>query len=248
MKKNISKILAVTTLAVLPLITFAVTADNTENSSGVVCPQDVRICPDGSSVGRIPPKCRFKLCPNSTNTDSKSLRDLKDERNQINQEIKTKKTEIASSTKERIENRRDERRENLKRIAENKLDKMIKRFEATIQRENSISEKIMSRVEKIKSNGGDTTEAEKYLGEAKTHFDEATKALLILKNATSSADTLIDANTSTSTIIKNGLKKLKDMAQNVEKHIREGHKSLTQAVKSLRGKSRENNATSTSNN
>ena len=29
----------------------------------VVCPQDVRACPDGSFVGRVPPSCVFAPCP-----------------------------------------------------------------------------------------------------------------------------------------------------------------------------------------
>lgn len=38
----------------------------------VACAQDVRICPDGSSVSRIPPNCEFEECPyhnpNATNS------------------------------------------------------------------------------------------------------------------------------------------------------------------------------------
>jgi len=29
----------------------------------VVCPQDVKECPDGSFVSRVPPNCEFALCP-----------------------------------------------------------------------------------------------------------------------------------------------------------------------------------------
>jgi len=31
----------------------------------VGCPEDARICPDGSSVGRIPPECDFEPCPST---------------------------------------------------------------------------------------------------------------------------------------------------------------------------------------
>lgn len=37
-------------------------------SGAVYCPQDVRACPDGSFVGRIPPKCEFIACPPSEET------------------------------------------------------------------------------------------------------------------------------------------------------------------------------------
>ena len=122
----------------------------------------------------------------------------------------------ASSTREKIEDKIDDRRENLRRIAQNKLEKMVRRFESTIQREENIMNRIISRIEKVKSNGGNTADSEKYI--------------------------------TTSTIIKNGLKKLKDMAQNVQKHIRLGHKSLENAVKSLRGASSTRNATTTNSN
>ena len=32
-------------------------------SGGVMCTYDAKICPDGSSVGRIPPTCEFAPCP-----------------------------------------------------------------------------------------------------------------------------------------------------------------------------------------
>jgi len=38
--------------------------ENHNKKTGMVmCTMDARICPDGSSVGRIPPNCKFKLCP-----------------------------------------------------------------------------------------------------------------------------------------------------------------------------------------
>ena len=33
----------------------------------VFCTQDVRKCPDGSFVGRVPPKCEFAPCKNADN-------------------------------------------------------------------------------------------------------------------------------------------------------------------------------------
>jgi tryptophan-rich sensory protein len=40
----------------------------------VYCAQDVRLCPDGSYVGRIPPRCEFAFCSNSPSI-SQQLRD-----------------------------------------------------------------------------------------------------------------------------------------------------------------------------
>jgi hypothetical protein len=40
---------------------------NVEN--GVVCTAEAKICPDGSSVGRIGPNCEFAACPTDETTD-----------------------------------------------------------------------------------------------------------------------------------------------------------------------------------
>lgn len=34
-----------------------------EGEEGVVCTMEAKICPDGSSVGRMPPNCEFSPCP-----------------------------------------------------------------------------------------------------------------------------------------------------------------------------------------
>ncbi len=34
-----------------------------ESKDAVACPMDAKVCPDGSSVGRVPPDCEFALCP-----------------------------------------------------------------------------------------------------------------------------------------------------------------------------------------
>ena len=34
-----------------------------ENPEGVVCTMEAKICPDGSSVGRVGPNCEFAPCP-----------------------------------------------------------------------------------------------------------------------------------------------------------------------------------------
>lgn len=58
-----------------------VTNSNTADANEVACIMDAKVCPDGSSVGRVPPKCEFADCPatninvavdtnTSTNTNS----------------------------------------------------------------------------------------------------------------------------------------------------------------------------------
>lgn len=166
----------------------------------------------------------------------------------LRQDLREKRMEVATSTSAKIE-KRDEKREILLRIAGIKLQNIIDRFTATLSRMDNITNKIISRIEKVKSAGGDTTNAEKYVADAQKHFSEARSSLVTLANSTSTAkDLLVDSETSTSTAVRTGLKKIKDMAMTVEMHIKEGHKSLNSAVKSLRGMSSTNATTTTSSN
>ena len=149
MKKIILKIL-VTALTLGGGVAFAET-------EGVVCTADAKLCPDGSYVGRVGPKCEFKQCPNSIKpVPPKPLQQLKDTRNEIKAEIKTvrsdAKTEIedlrermASSTRQI----RDQVKENIKNRVGHRFDRMLARFLATIEREEAIIVKIVSRLEKI---------------------------------------------------------------------------------------------------
>lgn len=57
-----------TPIAQLPIETPAPT------SASVACPLDAKVCPDGSSVGRVAPNCEFAMCPTKrSNDNSKTL-------------------------------------------------------------------------------------------------------------------------------------------------------------------------------
>lgn len=51
-----------------PVATSSPTPEAT--SSGIVCTQEVKTCPDGTSVGRTGPRCEFTPCPTKTATES----------------------------------------------------------------------------------------------------------------------------------------------------------------------------------
>lgn len=46
-------------------VMFWVALSNTQNktNSFIICTAEGKSCPDGSTVGRVPPDCRFELCP-----------------------------------------------------------------------------------------------------------------------------------------------------------------------------------------
>jgi hypothetical protein len=86
---------------------------------------------------------------------------------------------IASSTQEK----RDDRKEIIKLRIENRFGKMFLRYQATIDRETIIMNRINTRIEKIKADGSNasTTEAVRFTAEAKIHIGEAQTALDLLK-------------------------------------------------------------------
>ncbi|MFZ2522792.1 MAG: hypothetical protein WAW92_00195 [Minisyncoccia bacterium] len=154
--------------------------------------------------------------------------------NSIREEVREK----IASTSDRMRDKIDQVRENYLRIAKIRLQNVISRFDATILRQENIYQRIVSRIEKIKSAGGNTARAESYIATAKTHIDTAKVALTSLKNASSTTvQNIVDSNTSTSTNAKNALRKIKDLALTIEKNLREAHAALTNAVKSLKGMS-----------
>ncbi len=118
---------------------------------------------------------------------------------------------------------------------EHRFDRLFDRLQATIDRENAIRARIETRILKIKSMGGNTTEAEKFSLEAKMHIDEASTSLAALK-AAADASIGIDVNAST-TEARNARANLRKLAKTVEEHLREGHQALMKTVGSLRGQS-----------
>lgn len=159
-----------------------------------------------------------------------------------NKELSELKAQFASSTKER----RDQRRESLRKVAENRINKMIDRIQATIDREMTIASKILTRATKMKENGRDTAQAEKFVADAKTHFAQAQTILDSVKSASSTLATLVDTGT-TATSTKQGLEKVKGIVAEIEIHLKEGHKALEDGVKAL-GIANNPNATTTKSN
>ncbi len=70
MQALISRKKIITIVSVL-LTSFFVSCGggNGNNNDNTACTLDVKICSDGSYVGRVPPDCRFAPCPDEINFD-----------------------------------------------------------------------------------------------------------------------------------------------------------------------------------
>ncbi|MFZ2621140.1 MAG: hypothetical protein WAX85_01440 [Minisyncoccia bacterium] len=179
------------------------------------------------------------------------LQQIKDARIEAKGEIRDIKEKLASTTKDlrgeikdNIKGKIEDRME--KRI-DNRYNRMLTRFQATIDREITIMGKINTRIEKIKANGGNTTEAENYVATAKTMLDKAKADLEILKGLSITQATQENSST-TIKALRDGLMAMRKAGGDVEKDLRDAHKNMEKAVGSLRGVSQLHNASSTREN
>lgn len=60
-------------LAILLVSSVALKATKRDGNGNLACTLDVKLCPDGSYVGRMPPRCEFAACPTSSATGTGTL-------------------------------------------------------------------------------------------------------------------------------------------------------------------------------
>jgi hypothetical protein len=137
----------------------------------------------------------------------------------------------ASSTKDKIG-------QIVRKIFRNRFENVIIRFGATIEREQSIMARIVSRIEKVKTAGGDTTKAESFIVSAKASLSEATTTLALLKaKAEVTAQLESDPSLRNASTTRDALENLHSLSQKLEKNLRDAHKALIGAVTNLLGMS-----------
>ncbi len=87
--------------------------------AGTVCTADAKVCPDGTSVGRVGPKCEFAKCPGEGRKDKARnvFKRIKAERDNQVEDWKKKRDTVRGETKElrdHIKERRGEVRDTVK--------------------------------------------------------------------------------------------------------------------------------------
>lgn len=230
---------------------FAISDDSVSSSTtGVACTQEAKQCPDGSFVGRTGPRCEFAKCPFATTTGAQKIKAAleakKENREEERSELREKmEARLASSSAKREEKREEVKERVENRIAstsayrlERKFEKIARNYLKEVVRLEQILGRVVTRIEKVKSLGGNTVEADKYLEEARTNLSEARKTYDVLKTIATNAD-----NNATTT--KEMITSMKNSGKTVENHLRLAHKALQKTVGSLRGDSQFKNASST---
>jgi chromosome segregation ATPase len=125
---------------------------------------------------------------------------------------------------------REERQETRRVEAENRIrahiGAMLRRFNAAIDWLEKISERIESRIAKLKEDGVNTSEAEGYLNEAKTEIAEAKSAVSSLSEA---AEEALSAES-----LREAFQRVRELVQTARESIKDAHAALIKAVRSLK--------------
>lgn len=147
-------------------------------------------------------------------------------------------TEKMRELKEKASSTRDKMDQIARKVLRNRFENMLIRFEATIEREESIMSRIVSRIEKVKTDGGNTTKSEEFITEAKKHLAEAKVTLETLKaDAKIAAELEADPTLRLASTTRSSLINLRKTSQDLSHHLRETHKALVNAVSNLLGMS-----------
>ncbi len=168
---------------------------------------------------------------------------IKNLKQETKDEVENLRDKVASTTAEI----RDRLKEEVKNRAENRFTKMLSRYQATIDREEAIMTRINSRIAKITSNGGNTTEAEGLVLKAKSELDLASTSLASLKTLVGT-ETALEISSTTAKTTRTALENMKKAGAEIDKHLRTAHQALQKTIGSLRGVSQLHNATSTKEN
>ena len=171
---------------------------------------------------------------NVTASTTRPIDKIKEVRQEAKQDIMDIKAEVKDNVNARVTAR-----------IENRYERMLLRFQATIDREMKIMGKINTRIAKIKAAGGNTTEAEKLTAEASVHLDEAESVLAKLRAETEVQSAQGNSSTTIASL-RAGLLAMRKTGLELETHLRECHKALLKTVGILRGMSQLNVSATTS--
>ncbi len=137
------------------------------------------------------------------------------EREARRKEAEERRAEVRTAVQEnRLELRRD--------VVERKLANTVRVMSATVERLESIANRIASRIEKFKARGANTSESERYLAAARANLSDAGVAIEALASAELSDET-----------IRENFERIRALAANVREHLRSAHTNLMMAARSL---------------
>ena len=227
------------------------TTTNVKSGSGILTPEQKRI----NAETRLKAQADLKLKNEANRAEVKLKKEaekaeikirkeenkaeVKVKREAAKEEVKLKKEEMQAEFKlkrEALKNENDARREEIKqkmedlreKIKEERItgrEKALERFEAAVERMNTLKDRVNDYIIKLEAKGVDVANAKNFVATAETKLNAAVVKI-------TEANTLLSA--SIDELTSEDKTKLRTLAQETQTLIKEAHQALNDAIKSLK--------------
>lgn len=122
-------------------------------------------------------------------------------------------------------------------VARERAGKVLRGLNATAERLERIIERVESRISKVRADGGVVTESETAIASAKNHLSQAKASISAYASIQFTA----------SSTVRENFQQVKSAAAEAKMHLRETHKALVEAIRSLKPGQAMKRATTTNN-
>lgn len=169
-----------------------------------------------------------QIKPSSTSTIRERVEERKEKRQNFREEIEERKESIKNSVDERRQNALVQMKDRIDRFSSN----MRERFDAAIERLETLSARIESRISKLESEKIDVSKAKTLMADARTKIETAKTSVLGVKPM----DTSVSSTSATTTkdMLKVGFKDFKAQIEKASKDIKSAHSALIKVVENLK--------------
>ena len=168
---------------------------------------------------KVRPAMRVATSTRPINRATTTREVRKDERREeVQNKIEERRVEVQAKKAEMQEKRSDFKQD----IAKRKVENATRVILATIERIEKIAERVTSRIEKVRANGGNTTESEGFVASARARLDEARVDI----EAFAAFDLTSDKAQENFEVIRSAVSDTKEI-------IRMAHEDLMKAVRAL---------------
>ncbi len=164
--------------------------------------------------------------------------DARDRMEDKRENLREKAMEMRANVKERLDavkakvaEKRVEIKAQLVARAKANIEQFARVLTAAIEREQKLSERVASRIDKLAADGKEVSAAEASLTVAATELAAATADLESLK---AKAEVSADVAANASTTPKDAFGEIRPLLESAKKHVRAAHDAIVKAVKSLR--------------
>lgn len=194
---------------------------------GVVAPRDVAT---GQSSGK-------RMMASGTRPLPPKMEERMEKRDEMKANIEVRRGEMEEK-REQMEERHEEMKEKIKERRGEMLKRMstqmITRMKAAIERFTKLSDRVDSRIAKLKEKGVSTATAEANIAIVRTKILEAKAAVSLAEASIASAVTVANAGEASSSTPVDAGKPVRDALQKARTAVVDAHKALVTALTSLK--------------